>query len=286
MAKLGAKEQSTVLKEAFWFGILAGVLLVITNSAIWVNRYLFDTENFSSVVTTSLTSESSRRAIAEGITDKVFENRPVLKNVVGDVPVNIVSGLLGTEQATKAIDVVATKLQTRVTSSEQESVLVDLSGIKGVLTQLYEVATNLGREPKIDPSTIPSEVVLIDKEDIPSFYKASVVFLWLAPLAFIGAAVSLIYPYTKDKKQFKTIMLIQGACVTAAGLLTLLVGPLFKPPVLSNVKTPAGRTVVGNLYDAFIATFNAQAGFIIGIGIVMVLSGAGLLIYKRLKIRK
>lgn len=286
MAQTSKQKGGVTLMQAFWFSVLAGFLLLITNSAIWVNRYIFDTGNFSNVVTTSLTSESSRRAIAQGVTDRVFADRPVLKNVVGDIPVNIVSGLLGTEQATKAIDVVATRLQTRVTSSEPTPIAVDLSGIKNVLTQLYNVSTNLGREPQINPENIPSEIVLVDEDDIPNLYRASVVFLWLAPLALIGAAVSLIYTYVKNKKEYKLILVIQGACIAGVGMLALLVGPLFRPPLLSKLGTESGRTVIGNLYDAFITTFNAQTGFFIGIGIVMMLSGGGLILYTKLKTRR
>ncbi len=286
MAKADKQKGGVTLMQAFWFSVLAGFLLFITNSAIWVNRYVFDTENFSQVVTISLTSESSRQAIAQGVTDRVFADRPVLKNVVGDIPVNIVSGLLGTEQATKAIDAVATRLQTRVTSSEPKPIAIDLSGIKGVLTQLYGVATNLGREPQINPENIPNEIVLVEEDDIPNLYRASVVFLWLAPLAFIGAAASLIYPYVKNKQEYKLILVIQGACIAGVGMFALLVGPLFRPPLLSKLETQSGRTVIGNLYDAFIATFNAQTGFFIGIGIVMMLSGSGLILYTKLRARR
>jgi len=53
------------------------------------------------------------------------------------------------------------------------------------------------------------------------------------------------------------------------GLITMFVGPLFKPPLLANIANPGSRTVVGNLYDAFIATFNAQAVILIWFGVVL-----------------
>ncbi len=278
MAKTPAKSAQTTKSlgiQTFWLAILAGLLLMVANSAIWVNRYIFDTDNFSRVVTTSLTSESSRQAIAEGVTDVVFQDRPVLKRVAGDVPVRIVSGLLGTTQANNAIDTVVARLQVAVTSNTQESITVNLSSIKNALTQLYNVSASLGREPQVDPSTIPDEIVLIDREEIPNFYKIGVVFLWIAPLAFIGALGALAYPYYVNRAAYKQYLAIQGACIAAAGLLALLVGPLFRPPLLANISNVHGRTVVGNLYDAFIATFNAQGRYVIGIGLAaLVLSGS------------
>ena len=110
MAKPTQKQESnTSLKGTIWLAVLAAILLIITNSAIWLNNQIFDTENFSKTATASLTSEKSRTAIATGLTDRAFEGRPILRNVVGDVPVKIVGGLLGTEQAAKGIDKVTSK---------------------------------------------------------------------------------------------------------------------------------------------------------------------------------
>lgn len=277
---------NNLLKTTIGLGLLAGILLVITNSAIWVNRYVFNTGNFSNVVTTSLTSESSRQAIAQGVTDRALADRPVLQKVAGDVPVRIISGLLGTTQASNAVDTVVSKLQVAVTSNNQESIAIDLSGIKNVVTQLVDVASNLGREPRVNPDNIPSEIVLIDEEEIPNFYRLGVIFMWLAPIALVGAVAALAYPYYKDKAQYKTILAIQGACIAAAGLLALLVGPLFRPPLLANIEQAAGRTVIGNLYDAFIATFTMQSWYVTGLGLLMLLGGGLLLTYTAIKKRR
>lgn len=261
------------LTSAFWLAILAGMLLVISNSAVWVNNYIFNEYNFSQVVSTSLTSESSRQAIAEGVTDKVFQDRPVLKRVAGNVSTNIISGLLNTSQADTAIQEVTRRLNVVVTSSSRDPVVIDLSGVKNILTQLVDVSASLGREPQVDPSTIPNEITVLERNALPNFYKWGVAFLWIAPIAFVGALAALAYPYFKHREFTRIIIVMQGACITAVGLFALLVGPLFRPPLLSNLKTSSGRVVVGNLYDAFIATFNAQTRILIGVGVAMMAVG-------------
>lgn len=287
MEKPGAKKSSkSYQKSTIWLAVLASILLIITNSAIWLNNQIFDTENFSNTATQSLTSEESRNAIATGLTDRAFEGRPVLRNVVGDVPVNIVGGLLGTDQAEKGIDKVVSKFHVMVTSEKRESISLELTGIKSVLNQLYDTVTNLGREPKIDPSKIPDEIVLVESGMLPNFYKATVAFLWLAPLAFIGAFLALAYPYFKNPKQYRAILAIQGAIVAFAGLMALSAGPLFKPPLLSNVQTGTGRIVVENLYDAFIATFNTQSLYLFGIGAVALAVSGGLYVYQLVSSKK
>lgn len=272
--------------QTFLLSVLAGILLVIASMGVWVNNYLFNTPNFSSVVTASLTSENSRQAIAQGITDRVFEDRPALKNAVGDTSVKIVSGLLGTTQARNGIDVVVSRLQTAVTTNNPQSVAINLSGIKNILTQLYDVSANLGREPRVNPESIPNEIILIDKDQIPNFILFGTMSLWVAPLAFIVAIATLAYPYLKNRRRYKTIMIIEGACVAVIGLLALLIGPLFRPLLLGNIQTEAGRTVVGNLYNDLISTFNQQTTWIIVVGLFVVIVGAGLIAWQAIKGRK
>jgi hypothetical protein len=279
-----ATQQATAKKTSslvttFWLSILAGFLLLIANSAIWVNNYIFDENNFSQVATAALTEESSRIAIAETITNKAFEDRPVLKKVAGNVSVNLISGLLGSSQATNATTEVARRLNLVVTSNSPESVVIDLTGVKSIVSQLVDTSASLGREPRINPANIPDQVTVLDTEKIPNFYKLSVAFLWTAPLAFIGALAALAYPYIKATRQVKPMLLIQGAVVTAFGLLGLLVGPLFRPPLLANAKTSEGRVVIGNIYDAFMTTFNAQTRWLIGLGATMILVGTALYLF-------
>lgn len=270
----------SILAKTFWLSVLAGFLLLIANSAIWVNNYIFNEDNFSEVVTTAITSDSSRQAIAERVTNAAFEDRPVLKKVAGDVSTKIVSGLLATNQADAAISEVTRRLNVVITSNNPEPVAFDLTGIKGIVTQLVNVSASVGREPQIDPNNIPDQIVLLDTESLPNFYKVSVAFLWIAPLAFIGALAALAFPYLKPSRQIKPMLLTQGAVITAFGLLGLLVGPLFRPPLLANVKTSQGRVVIGNIYDGFITTFNAQTRLIIVLGIVLGLIAGAMYIYQ------
>jgi hypothetical protein len=79
----------------------------------------------------------------------------------------------------------------------------------------------------------------------------------------------LAYPYFRNRNKYYQIALMQGSVLAVAGLLSLLLGPLFRPPVLSNVTSPNMRIVVGNMYDAFINIFNSQAYTFITIGVLL-----------------
>lgn len=266
---MSAKQAINRNVQTVVLAIVGAVLLVLANSALWVNRYIFDTNNFTQVATVSLTSESSRNAIASGIVGRVFENRPLIKNIVDDPATRVISGLLGTTQFSNSLNAVVSRLQIVVTSNNQESVVVNLEGVKNTVTKLITVVDSSATGENIN--AVPDQITVVDKENIPDFYKYGVAFLWLGPIALIGAVVSLGYPYFKNtKRQFKHIMLVQGLALTVASLLATMVGPLFKPPLLANIDQASTRVVTSNLYDAFINTFVRQTTWLLSVGVLVV----------------
>ena len=84
-------------KKVVFLSTISGFFLLISNTAIWLNNQVFDTTNFTNTVTTSLTSESSRNAISQNITDRIYEDRPIAKRVAGDFTTKIIGGLLATD---------------------------------------------------------------------------------------------------------------------------------------------------------------------------------------------
>ncbi len=279
MKKQEQSEKPFLRSRLLWLSVAGSFLLLITNSAVWLNRYLFNEQAFATTVTTSLTSESSRHAIAERITDAALEDRPVAQQVAGNVATNAISGLLNTSLANKAIYTAAERLNVAATSSDQEDIVINLGGIKDISARLVNAAAALGRDTQVDPDRIPDSITIIEEEQIPDFYRLGVVFLWIAPVALLVAIAAFAYPYFSKPRDIKKILAVQGACLTLIGLLGLLIGPLFRPPVLSAAKTSSGRTVIGNLYDAFISTFNAQTSVVILFGVLVLLVGVGAYMY-------
>lgn len=282
MARQAQASTTGWLKPTIISAIFAGILFCVANSAVWVNRYIFNTENFTSVATQAITSESSRQAIAQQITNKALADYPTVRNVVDDAATKVISGVLGSDQVENVLQKAISKLQVAVTSNNQESITIDLTGPKELLTKVVDVVGER-REVKVNPDNIPSEIVILDKDKIPDFYKYSVLFLWLGPLAFIGAVVLIIFPYVKHKDQYKLIMLVQSGALLLASLMALLIGPLFRPPILSRVATPEARTVITNIYNAFIATFNAQTVVLVGVALLVMLASSFMILVPKMR---
>lgn len=260
--------------------VAAALLLIITNSAIWFNKQIFNSTNFTNTAVTAITSDSSRQAIGARITDELLADRPVIKNFAGDQITNVISGLLGTDQAQRLLTATVSRLQVYVTSSDQQDVAVDLSGFKSTISQVAAALnTNTDRANNIDTNKIPDSLVLVEADKVPDLYSYGVALSWLAPLSALGALVLLALPYLRDRTKYKIILPAQALAIAAAGLLSLMIGPLFRPMALEPFQNVNGRTVVANIYDAFIQTFNAQSMILVNIGIVLGVIAVGAWLY-------
>lgn len=263
---------------------IAGILIMVANSAVWVNRQLSDTDNFTKTAVTSLTSESSTDALATEIVDKALADYPLIKSVVDDTAINFVSGLLGSGRMEQAMTAVVSRLQIFLTSPQKQPVVINLEGAKTTVNQLIQLSGREG-QAKFDPNKIPNEITVFDPANYPNFYQYTVILTWLSPLLAIGALALLAWPYIQDRSRYREVMIIQGVCVAVAGILALLVGPLFRPVALGNIASPNMRVVIGNLYDAFIATFNNQTMIVIGVGLLVVAISVGIGVYEHFKTR-
>lgn len=269
------KPQAKFWRRLAVTGVIASLLLVIANSAFWINKNIFDTDNFTKIAVTSVTSESSRQAIANEVVDRALQDKPIVKQIAGPTAVKLVGSLLSTDQFTKVLEVSVSKLQVYLTSSDQQSIVLNLSGVKSVFGQVISLAGDANSNAEAKVNNVPDQIVLVNAENIPSFYKYGLVFLWLGPIAGILAIALLAYPYIRDRSRYYIIAATQGAMLIVVGYLCQLLGPLFKPPLLANIPSANSRVVVGNLYDAFIGSFNSQSLLLVKLGFALALLPLG-----------
>lgn len=123
--------------------LLAGLLLIIANSAVWFNNYIFNGSNFTKLTTQAIEQESSQNAIATEITDKILEERPVLKGVIDEPVIKITSSVLGSNVAQNALDRTVSQFQTIITSKNPQDVSFDLNSIKQILSQVLTAASSV-----------------------------------------------------------------------------------------------------------------------------------------------
>lgn len=271
-------KQSVVTRNFIISCIVAGVLLLISNSALWANRQIFDNNAFNQTAVTSLTSQSSRDAIAAKITDEALQSHPKIQNVVDDSLIKLISGLLDSDRFETVLSKSVSKLYIYTTSSNQEDVAIDLTGVKNVMNKLVEVSARtdangtLGQKLNTADQKlngVPDQIVLINADDIPDFYNFGVAMTLLAPFTLLAAVILFAYPYIRNTKGYLSFMVAQGVTLIFVGLAALLVGPIFRPITLGPIQDPNIRIVAGNLYDSFLSTFSNQTAYLITIGFVV-----------------
>ena len=276
---------STVKRVALFYAPVTGLLLLLLATSVWFNRYLFDTDNFTTTATSALTEDSTSKALANEVTDRLLDGRPLLKRTINDRVVGLVAALLESDLSERAMQKSVSRLQIMLTSNDPKPVEIDLSTIKTVLVQVLTLGRALTDRPvedqKIDPDTIPDKIVLVDPDKLPNFYGLGITMMLLAPVFLIAALSLITYPIYRATrvgiKQLKQVLALQGGILFAFGLLALAVGPLIKPPVLASVTSPNIRIVVDNIIDAFVGEFNSIATLIIIVpSIILLLVALGL----------
>lgn len=260
------------------FSLLAAGLLVIANSALWFNKYIFNGDNFTRLTTQAIEQESSRTALATAITDKLLEDKPRLKQVIDEPVIKLVSGLLDSNLTQTALAKTVSQLQTILTAEKPENVSFDLSSIKQTLPQVIAVAGNISdrntEAAELRVEDIPDTITIINADELPNIYRLGVALLWIAPIAALIAVaifIYLIYRARYSRRLSAAVLATEGSVLIIAGLFALALGPLFKPPILANVPNANMRIIIENIYQTFINTFNSQTQNIFIIGILLII---------------
>lgn len=235
-------------------------LLLIAQTSLWLSNNVFNNQKFTQITTEAITSESSRQSISNLLVDRMLEDRPMLNSVLGNRISSLISGLLGTDLAERSIEKIVQNAQLILTTPKKPPIVIDVRPYKQAAINISN-ALMRDDEPKIDINRIPDEIVLLDTSKLPNYYQYGILLLWLGPIAALLALALLGAWIYRAKIAVVRLMRtrIALAAVLASGLIAMLIGPLFKPAFLSVAESAQAMTLLGNIYDGFIAPFYVQS---------------------------
>lgn len=253
--------------------ILAGVFLFFAQSAYWVNNTIFDQENFTEITTNTLLMESSRNAIATTVVNRALEDRPVLQRTIGKRAVSFTSGLLGSDISRQAIEAVTDKTYAYITAPNRQDIAIDLSPVKGVLTQLVNVARNPNNAERLEDANaqIPDEIVLVESDTFPSASKAVQTMLWIGPLLWLATIISFVLYVYLGRREYAKRIYLAGLVILLVGILGMFTSPFVPPPIAAAVGNIDIRPVAQNLAHAFLQPFKQQMMYMIGVTLAVLL---------------
>jgi len=238
--------------------VVAAVLLLLAQSAYWLNHNIFDKNTFTQTTQSVLFKESSRNAIANTIVDKALAKKPLIRRLVGDRAVSFVSSLLGTDIGNQTMSYVVNSSYEYATTSNRKDVAIDLTSIKTPLSGVVSFAENRGSNIKFDPSNIPDQVVLLSSNNFPDYSGSQRAILILAPLLWLGSIAGFaVYVYV-DKKKYVKHFYHAGVAIISVSLLGLFIGPFTPPIVASLLNNTELRVIAQDLTIAFLNPFQIQ----------------------------
>lgn len=248
-----------VLKLGALFGFVA-VLILVSLTSFWLQSTFFETERFTTITTEAFAKESSRQSIGQLVADRVFEERPALKMLLANSLAGSVSTLLGTQAAQNNVERLVAEAQLLVTSPQHEPVVLHLSSVKTAILATQAITGRAGVEARLDASAIPDEVTLIDTSNLPNVHHYAVTTLWLGLATLLLALVLLVWWVTRGGKR-SAVKRVQIVCIVLVGVavLALVLNPLAEPVFVAAGRNAASQTLLRNLYEGYIASFNNQA---------------------------
>lgn len=252
---------------------IIGFCLVLFQTAYWFNKYIADANNFSKITTSALLQESSRNAIGDEVAEQVFSDKPILRQVAQEPVSNIVSSMLSTKFSSVGLEKMIQLLHNNITTTHPKSVTFNLTQIKTIIQTVSQILPSNNKTPAESAQNIPDEITIIDKSSIPSLNKFVVTMAAVAPLSFIAAIGAVVGYVIRKRQTWKLVFAPLGFSIIIASIIGLLIGPVFKPPLIAFVSSFNGRIIVGNVFDGFMVPFNQQQIQMLFIGLAIVLGG-------------
>ena len=238
-------------------------MIMVGHTAYWLHNTIYDTERFTAISTEAIRQESSRQSIGTAIVDRALANRPLVRQTAGPRLSQMIAGLLGTDLATSATSKLVERSHLLVTTPQREPITFDTTTLKTQIVRLQTAAGTDEESRRIDVSQIPDEITLVDTSSIPNVYRYGILALWVGVFSIFGVIGASIWYVLRGKGKARFVRAEQVlGLVMLSSLIALLVGPLTRPVFLTAARDAPAQTLLGNIFDGFIAPFNSQAIFV------------------------
>jgi hypothetical protein len=221
-----------------------------------------------------LAAPQTREAIALGLVDRLLADYPILRALVGDPIVSVVEALLGSTLFTTIFNFVATHIW-EVLFRDGGQVVINLeplqSFLHGILTT---IAPNLAAD--LSAQDLPSELVLLDPDQVPDLGQIETQITWLSWLALLvglGVTIFAIWRVWGQPALRYAVIAWTGILLAAISIIVALLTVPTRQTVTLAVARPVGRTVVGTTFDIVSQRLVAMLMGLVLVGAVLAVVG-------------
>lgn len=253
--------------------VLATILIMFFCFSFWLNKYIFDPQNFKRVTTDAILQEDSREAIASEVVDAALENNPLVKEVIGEKVESLVSNLLESNVSRTLFEEAALVIQKIITSPKREEIAIDTTVIKGFLEPLAEVVSPDDPDA-LKVEDVPDKIVLIQEGGVPSISTFGDIVFWVAPVTLIFSILIFAYVlYASVDRRWA--LRVSGYALIISSVIVSVLPYLFTPAIFASATNENMKIILTNIYFAFLSKFVLQHFFIIVVAVIMLVLGYG-----------
>ena len=228
-------------------GLVVSVVFIWTFLfSIWYSNNILNQQNFVTTTTQVLNSEKVRTAISNEIVETIKIKRPIIGSLTAPILTKVIAGVMDSDLYASVNTKVAQQLHLQLTSANPRELGLELKPMKNFLSPFLEKADSDLLK------SIPDNIVVIRKNQIPSLYQFGTALTMLGPILLIVAIImlALIWRKIEDKRNYITVL---SLCFAASGLLIYFLIPTLGNYLSAQADSINTATIINEVYVAFTA---------------------------------
>lgn len=243
------------------------ILLFVAATGYWFNHQVVNSQQFTVNVRAALLTDDSKRAISNEIVDKGLQNRPLIRQLIGDQAKSAVYSLLNTQYFQSNFNNLAANVHTRLMTNKSSDLSIDITTIKSFALPLLErltpqLANNLNARQ------IPNTIVIIQQRDVPTIQPYVMPILWGGWISLMVMIVLLCVYFYKSSNISQSLKILGGWLVVTFVFITIAIVTI-QPVLSASVTDPNLHTVAEKIIEVFTTSLLQQMRTIIGFGLII-----------------
>lgn len=231
----------------------------------WYSNNILNQEKFVATTTQVLQSEEVRNALSNQIIDTVKSNRPIIGSLTAPILTKVIAGIMDSNLYANVNTKLAQELHLQLTSANPRELTIELKPTKDLLAPLFE---------KTDSDllkSIPDNLIVIRKSQIPSLYQFGTILTILGPILLISALIILGYLWVKvvDKRNFIVIL---SLCFSATALVIYFLVPTIGNIAIAQADSANIATIISEVYYAFTSSIITFASQVLIVSLIIALA--------------
>ena len=260
--------------------VVAALFILVADISIWAWMNVVDNDRFVEVASETMEREDVRFAVATIIVDRMFENRPILRDAIGDEVAAALAGILGRDRFQAVFERLVNRMHRVILAGGFDPVTLDITTIRTVVVALAQVFRDEDDVNALD--NYPDEIVLLEEQRYAQLERLLTAIPWIAVVSSLASIGLLVLVFIRTANRARAF-LFAGVLIAGVAALTLILSLPVRATLIQQFSAREQQVIVGELYDALVRSLYAQTFILGAFGLLLI--GIGLVGMKRIDFR-